>query len=187
MITGFNRIAFGNLTRLREAVSWAGQGTPTLVRRGVLCALAALLAGGVMWMLVPASVGRVAGSGSAQLASIDSEQSPAATAAPSGTGTPAAAELDRLRISSQSWRRAGLGSNALVTFTMRNDNDYAVKDVELLCAFARYDGSHLTDRRRVLPEIVNMRSRKTFARVHVGFINVNANQAKCSLVAAQRS
>jgi hypothetical protein len=119
-----------------------------------------------------------------QLASIDSEQLPAAAV---GTERPAAAALDGLRISSQSWRRAGLGSNALVTLTVRNDNDYAVKDVEVLCAFTRYDGSHLTDRRRVISETVNMRSRKTFARVHVGFINVNANQAKCSLVAARRS
>jgi hypothetical protein len=189
MNTWFNRIAFGGLTRLRGALAWAGRGIPITFRRGVLCALAALLAGGVIWTLVPASDGHVATNRPAQLqlASIDSEQSPAATAAPSGIGTPAAAELDRLRISSQSWRRGGLGSSALVTFTLRNDNDYAVKDVEILCAFARYDGSHLTDRRRVLPESVSMRSRKTFARVHVGFINVNAIEAKCSLVAARRS
>jgi hypothetical protein len=31
-----------------------------------------------------------------------------------------------------------------------------------------------------------MKSRKTFARMHVGFININASQAKCSLVAASR-
>jgi hypothetical protein len=54
-----------------------------------------------------------------------------------------------LRISAQSWRRAGLGSNAQVTFTQRNDNDYAVRDVEIACAFARRDGSHLTDRQRI--------------------------------------
>ncbi|MGY8668501.1 hypothetical protein Q3C01_39885 [Bradyrhizobium sp. UFLA05-109] len=96
------------------------------------------------------------------------------------------AELDRLRISSQTWRRGGLGSRALVTFTLRNDNDYAVKDLEILCTFTRRDGSHLTDRRRVLAETVNMKSRKTFAHVQIGFVNVNASQAKCSLAAARR-
>jgi hypothetical protein len=45
----------------------------------------------------------------------------------------------------------------------------------------------LTDRRRVLSDTVNMKSRKTFARVPVGFINVNANQAKCAVVAASRA
>jgi hypothetical protein len=116
----------------------------------------------------------------------------AAVAAPPDIAPPATMEaakspLDGLKIISQSWRRGGLGSKALVTFTLRNDNDYAVKDVEIVCAFARRDGSHLTDRSRVLAETVSMKSRKTFARVPVGFVNVNADQAKCSLVTAQRA
>ena len=75
----------------------------------------------------------------------------------------------------------------MVTFTLRNGNDYAVKDVEIVCAFTRRDGSHLTDRHRVLPDTVDMKGRKTFARIPVGFVNVNASQAKCSLAAAQRA
>jgi hypothetical protein len=94
--------------------------------------------------------------------------------------------VDGLKISSQTWRRGGLGSKALVTFTLRNGNDYAVKDIEIACAFNRRDGSHLTDRKRVIHDTVNMKSRKTFARMHVGFVNVNANKAKCSLVTASR-
>jgi len=92
--------------------------------------------------------------------------------------------VDGLKISSQSWRRGGLGSKALVTLTLRNANEYAVKDIEIFCSFARRDGSHLTDRKRVIHDTVSMRSQKTFARMHVGFVNVNANQAKCWLVAA---
>jgi hypothetical protein len=97
-----------------------------------------------------------------------------------------AAPVDGLKISSQAWRRGGLGSNALVTFTLRNNNEYAVKDIEIACAFNRRDGSHLTDRTRLIRDTVNMKSRKTFARMHVGFVNVNASKAKCSLVAASR-
>lgn len=94
--------------------------------------------------------------------------------------------VNGLKISSQSWRRGGLGSKALVTFTLRNDNAYAVRDVELACAFSRRDGSHLTDRRRTVPGPVRTKSRKTFAAVHVGFVNVNASKAKCILVTASR-
>jgi hypothetical protein len=97
------------------------------------------------------------------------------------------APVDGLQISSQSWRRGGLGARALVTFTLRNSNDYAVKDIELFCSFARSDGSHLTDRKRMIHDTVNMRSRRTFARLHVGFVNINADQAKCSLVAASHA
>jgi hypothetical protein len=95
-----------------------------------------------------------------------------------------ASPLDGLKIVSQSWRRGGLGSKALVTFSLRNGNDYAVKDIEIACAFLRRDGSHLTDRRRVIHDTVNMKTRKSFARLHVGFVNVNADKAKCALVAA---
>ena len=95
--------------------------------------------------------------------------------------------VNGLKISSQSWRRGGLGSNALVTFTLRNDNNYAVKDIEIACAFSRQDGSHLTDRKRIIPDaVVNMKSRKTFAQMHIGFVNVYANKAKCAPIAANR-
>jgi len=97
-----------------------------------------------------------------------------------------ATPLDGLKISSQSWRRGGLGSNALITFTLRNSNAYAVGDIEISCAFSRRDGSHLTDRSRLIHDTVNMKSRKTFARLHVGFVNVNASGAKCTLVTANR-
>ena len=103
-----------------------------------------------------------------------------------GTAPAEMASLDRLKISSQSWRRGGLGSNALVSFTLRNGNDFAVKDIEISCAFVRRDGSHLTDRTRVIPATVAMKSRKTFARMHIGFVNVNADKAKCALVSASR-
>jgi hypothetical protein len=106
--------------------------------------------------------------------------------APAESPPAEASPLDGLKIASQSWRRGGLGSRALVTFTLRNNNDYAVKDIEIACTFNRRDGSHLTDRTRVIRDTINMKSRKTFARMHVGFINVNASQAKCSLVAASR-
>jgi hypothetical protein len=36
-------------------------------------------------------------------------------------------------------------------FTLCNDSEYAVKGVEIACRFARRDGQHLTDRRRIIP------------------------------------
>ncbi len=108
----------------------------------------------------------------------------AAAAAVPAAGPPA---VNGLKIASQSWRRGGLGSNALFNFTLRNTNDYAVGDIQVACTFTRRDGSALTERKRVIPDaVVNTRSSKTFARVHVGFVNVNADKAKCALVAANR-
>jgi len=159
--------------------------TSVWLKRGVLWLLAASVVGGALWLLMPPSQGNIAPTEPVKLAlaSVD----PAPVTAASDTSVAEAAGLDRMKISSQTWRRGGLGSKALVTFTVRNDNDYAVKDVEIVCAFTRRDGSHLTDRSRVLADTVGMKSRKTFARIPVGFVNVNADQAKCSLVTAGRA
>jgi hypothetical protein len=147
---------------------------------------AVVIAGGLTWVMWPTLSDAEDKPASIQSAVQPSEQTPATAAASDAAQAAPASPLDGLRISSQSWRRGGLGSKALITFTLRNGNDYAVKDIEIACAFARRDGSHLTDRKRVLGEAVEMKSRKTFTRVHVGFVNVNADKAKCALVAANR-
>jgi hypothetical protein len=155
---------------------------------------AVVIVGGLTWVMWPTLSDAEDKPASVQSGVQPSEEAPALTpavapgtaAALDATEAAPASPLDGLRISSQSWRRGGLGSKALVTFTLRNANDYAVKDIEIACAFARRDGSHLTDRKRLLGEAVEMKSRKTFTRVHVGFVNVNADKAKCALVAANR-
>ena len=93
---------------------------------------------------------------------------------------------DGLKISSQSWRRGGFGSRALVTLTLRNDNNYAIGDIGLLCAFSRPDGSGVTERRPIIHDTMRPKSRKTFVRVHAGFVNITASRATCSLLSASR-
>ena len=97
-----------------------------------------------------------------------------------------AESLQRLSIARQSFRRGGLGAKALMTFTIRNRNDYAVKDLELLCAFRGRDGRVLTERRRTIPDTVEPKSRKAFPRIHVGHVSIMAAKAKCRLLAAVR-
>jgi hypothetical protein len=191
MNAGFDRIGWGRFAGIGERLARGATIASVSFGRSLLWLLAALIVGCGVWMLLPLSKGKTAQvePASPELASVEPVASakPAAESPPSQTQAQAAAELDRLRISSQTWRRGGLGSKALVTFTLRNDNDYAIRDVEIVCAFTRRDGSHLTDRSRVLSDTVSMKSRKTFARVPVGFVNVNADQAKCSLVTARRA
>jgi hypothetical protein len=153
------------------------------------------IAGCTTWMMLP-ELSDAEGRGTAEptpiiyahnVSLVEDAAAPAAVTAPMSIAPESKSPIEGLRISSQSWRRGGLGSKALVTFTLRNANDYAVKDIEIACAFTRHDGSHLTDRRRVIPDTVNTRSRKVYSGVLVGFVNVNANKAKCSLVTASRT
>ncbi len=176
------------MTRRARSIAGFGAGLAAIVITGSLA--------WVMWPTLsdafedkPVSIKSavVQGDESAAPISAAAPASPDAAQPPTTAAeAPAASPLDGLKISSQSWRRGGLGSKALVTFTLRNANDYAVKDIEIACAFTRRDGSHLTDRKRVISDPVEMKSRKTFTRVHVGFVNVNADKAKCALVAASR-
>lgn len=184
----FDRIGLGRFAGSGERLARAVTIASVSLGRSLLWLLAAIIVGCGVWMLLPLSRSNSAEPLNSDVAAVEPAPPGNAAAAVSPIAeAQASAELDRLKISSQTWRRGGLGSKALVTFTLRNDNDYAVKDVEIVCAFARRDGSHLTDRSRVLADTVSMKSRKTFARIPVGFINVNADQAKCSLVAARRA
>ncbi|MBP1091913.1 hypothetical protein JOE50_002443 [Bradyrhizobium japonicum] len=188
MSAGLERVGLGRFAAIGERTARVVTVASVSFGRSILWLLAAIIVGCGVWMLLPLSKGNSAEPVKPELASVEMAPSgDAAVAVTPGSEAQAAAELDRLRISSQTWRRGGLGSKALVTFTLRNDNDYAVKDLAIVCAFARRDGSHLTDRSRVLADTVSMKSRKTFARIPVGYVNVNADQAKCSLVAARRA
>jgi hypothetical protein len=182
-----------------DSGGFSGRPAARLFQNKLIWLLAILVVGAVAWkMFSKDGAGRAEGqtvgrTSFATTASVGpsplSDPDPALAATQSGApaaGPPEAAAVNGLRISSQSWRRGGLGSKALVTFTLRNDNDYAVGDIGLLCAFTRADGSAVTERRPTIRDTVKMKSRKIFARIHVGFINVNASHAKCSLLSANR-
>jgi hypothetical protein len=198
MNSGLDRIEWTGMTG--PAGGWPGRTSLRFFKFGLVWFPAALIAGLSAWMLLSGYASKPAEGEPMVLATATiSDPAPPAVATDTPvkmlTFDPATSEaitpeqttpLDGLKISSQSWRRGGLGSNALVTLTLRNANDYAVKDIEISCAFARRDGSHLTDRTRLIQDVVNKKGRKTFARLHVGFVNVNASGAKCSLIAANR-
>jgi len=202
MSTELHRIEFGRFARFGGFSDRIARRRDRSLRPGLFGLPVLLIVGSVGWLVWSAYDSGSAESEPAEpmTAAIETPSPPSRAAFSPGASEdqpatpasipPAAADVlpvNGLSISSQSWRRGGLGSKAFVTFTLRNNNDYAVKDIELVCAFARTDGSHLTDRKRVIPDTVTMKSRKTFARMLVGFVNVNASRAKCAPVAASRS
>ena len=195
MSAGLNRIELTSLVALTRLLRWPEN---TNKKHRYLWAAALMIAGFGAWTLLAAYDSNRTPSKREQTAvvtapvngtSVRAVHEPARVdSAAEQTGvTEQPSPVDKLRISSQSWRRGGLGSKALVTFTLRNENDFPVKDIEILCSFSRSDGSHLTDRTRLIPETIDMRSRKLFARMHVGFVNVYADRAHCTPIAASRA
>ena len=55
--------------------------------------------------------------------------------------------LSQVRLVRQSLKRSGLGARVFATVTVRNRHEYAIKDVEILCAFRGRDG-YVTARRQ---------------------------------------
>jgi hypothetical protein len=168
---------------------------PSYPRLGLIGLVVVVLVAGLGgWMALSEDGEGAAGGEPVQLATAAEPETllpPAATAGEQQGALPETQVMpqevlpaDGLRISSQRWRRGGLGSKALVTLTLRNGNDYAVRDIEISCAFSRRDGSHLTDRTRVIHDTVPRKGRKTFAHLHIGFVNVNADRARCVPVTA---
>jgi hypothetical protein len=194
MSTGLYRIEWTGLAALGSYFAGRpGKAAINHFKPGLIGLAVALTAGCGGWVFLSGHGGTMAESEPVHLATtavLEPAASPAMAATQDGPALDPeivpeqTAPVDGLKISSQHWRRGGLGSNALVSFTLRNRNDYAVRDIEISCAFSRRDGSHLTDRTRVIHDTVKMKSRRTFARMHVGFVNVNADQARCSLVSA---
>jgi hypothetical protein len=151
---------------------------------------AAIVAGIAFWQFVPtlADTEPVPSINTALLElATETDERPVAPNAPQAINLTNAAELGRLSLSGQSFQRGGLGSKALMTFTVRNANGYAVKDLEIACAFRSRDGSFATERRRVIAQTVGMKSRKAFKATPMGFVNVRAETAKCGLVTASRA
>jgi len=199
MSAGLSRLALSRLARLDFVLAPVARGrrsmplrlfAPLLLILGAALALVLALSesdgadGDPVVPLTPAAI---------EASPVDAPPAPPTAGPLSPTVAPAAqpgvtepSAAGGLRISGQSWRRGGLGSNAQVTFTLRNDNSFAVRDVAISCAFARHDGSHLTDRTRTIPDTIRMRSQKRYARLHVGFVNINAERIKCQVVAASR-
>uniref|UniRef100_Q07N45 Uncharacterized protein n=1 Tax=Rhodopseudomonas palustris (strain BisA53) TaxID=316055 RepID=Q07N45_RHOP5 len=96
------------------------------------------------------------------------------------------APLSGIRLARQSLKRGGLGSRVRATFTVRNRHDFAIKDVEIQCAFRSRNG-YTTQRRHVLHDTIEPRSRETFSNVLVGHINVTTTRGRCKLLGAQRA
>ena len=71
-----------------------------------------------------------------------------------------------------------------MTLTIRNNNDYPVNQIELLCSFGNRDSRFVTARHHRIDGVVKPNSRRTFRHMLVGFVSINANRARCSVLSA---
>lgn len=92
----------------------------------------------------------------------------------------------RVSISGQSWKKGGFDSIGLMSFTLKNGNDYRVKDISIVCTFYGNSGTELGVRTHTLYEIIRPSDKRTFSSVNIGFIPSQSAKGGCDVISASR-
>jgi hypothetical protein len=92
----------------------------------------------------------------------------------------------KVTISGQSWKTGGFGSIGLMNFTLKNANDYQIKDVSLICTFYGNSGTELGSRTHTIYETIKANAMRSFAAVNIGFIPSQSSRGGCEVLAAVR-
>jgi hypothetical protein len=68
------------------------------------------------------------------------------------------------------------------TFTIKNDNDFAVKDLGIQCDHAGKSGTVMDHNERTIYDVVGAKSTKKFRDVNMGFIQGQAIKSGCRVI-----
>lgn len=104
-------------------------------------------------------------------------------AAPSKKVDPA----DLVKIVSYSARKGGFKNVMIVTFKLRNDNPYPVKDFQIVCGQYGQSGTELPATFDTLYERLEPGQTKTFKDVNMGLIHPQSVRFNCSIAVASNA
>ncbi len=99
----------------------------------------------------------------------------------SGTQSPEETALSQIKLD-YSWRKGGFDSVMEANFTITNNSQYNVKDVEITCNHFAKSGTKIDSNTRTIYDIVNAHSSKKFPNFNMGFIHSQASSSACSIV-----
>jgi len=94
---------------------------------------------------------------------------------------PKAVALRATSISKFNWYKDGFGSVMTATFTIKNDGDKDVKDIEIKCVHSAPSGTVIDSNNRTIYEIVPAHKSRTFRNFNMGFINSQASSSSCGI------
>lgn len=94
--------------------------------------------------------------------------------------------VDRVTLPAMNWKIGGFGSVGLVSVTVENGNDYAIKDIGINCTFSGKSGTELSSPSRVIFDTVKAKSKRIFKEFNIGLINHQSARARCEVISASR-
>lgn len=95
-----------------------------------------------------------------------------------------AAAIDHIKIENRGWQAGGFGTVGLFSFRIINENDVAVKDVEIGCVTHAASGTELDRKIGTLYQHFNPHTSRNVTNFNIGLINSQAKSAGCYIIGA---
>src|SRR5215218_4144276 len=89
--------------------------------------------------------------------------------------------LEGIKIEKFSWKKGGFDNVMIATFKFRNDNDFAIKDIEVTCRHAAESGTYIDRNTRTIYQIVKAKSSRVVAEFSMGFVHSQAARSGCTV------
>ena len=116
--------------------------------------------------------------------STDTNQTSSGSGVSSYTPTPPSREeiaRQNVELVSFEWQKGGFGSVMLADFTVRNKNDFPVKDITITCIHSGNSGTEIDRNTKTIYEIIKPQKKRTFREVSMGFIHSEATRSRCEV------
>lgn len=89
-------------------------------------------------------------------------------------------KLEKVQLS-----KGGLATVGSVSFSIRNDNDFEVRDIDIRCEFWEKSGGAIGESRKTVHGTVKAKSTKVVNNFNLGFINPQATRGGCEVTDVQ--
>jgi len=106
-----------------------------------------------------------------------SNETPSPTPVPSPSDT----AVRNVELVKFSWSTGGFDNIMMATFAVRNNNDFAVKDITIKCTHSANSGTIIDSNERTIYERIEPRKIRTFRDFNMGFINSQAARSRCEV------
>ncbi len=91
-----------------------------------------------------------------------------------------------LKIRKWSWSKDGFSNIMIATFTIKNNANFDIKDVEITCVHSSPSGTVIDRNTRTIYEIFQAGKTRTIREFNMGFIHSQAQRSGCTIMSAVR-
>lgn len=90
--------------------------------------------------------------------------------------------LQRVVFKKIEWKDGGFGNVLIANFTIRNNNDFEIKDVTITCEHHAKSGTSLGFSTKTIYDVFSPKKEKTIKLFNMGFMNSQTEKTSCDIV-----